>query len=78
MKASKKRDGVRELSKVVAEKTRQLREAAGLSQSDLAGACGWHQPRVAAIERGGVNHTLSTINRLATALNVEASELLTA
>ncbi len=56
--------------------TNRLRNAAGMSQSDLARAAGTTQPAISKIERGEANLRLSTVARLAHALGVEASALL--
>lgn len=56
--------------------TNRLRNAAGMSQSELARAAGTTQPAISKIERGEANLRLTTVARLAAALGVEASELL--
>jgi transcriptional regulator with XRE-family HTH domain len=50
---------------------RQLREAAGLTQAELAFAAGTSQPTVAAYEAGRKSPTLRTLRRLAHAAGVE-------
>lgn len=55
---------------------RDYRGQRGLSQAQLAKAIGVSQPRIAEIERGEANPRLSTIAKLAKALDVPVSELL--
>lgn len=56
--------------------TNRLRNAAGMSQGELARAAGTTQPAISKIERGEANLRLTTVARLSAALGVEASELL--
>ena len=53
-----------------------LRTERGMTQAALAKAVGIAQPRIAEIERGEANPRLSTIGRLARALDTTVSELL--
>ncbi|PZF81128.1 helix-turn-helix domain-containing protein [Jiangella anatolica] len=55
---------------------RAARERRGLSQEDLADLAGLHRTYVGAVERGERNVTLTTVARLALALDVAAPELL--
>jgi transcriptional regulator with XRE-family HTH domain len=55
---------------------RELRNARGLSQEDLAHLANLHRTYVGSIERGERNVALINIHRLAAALNVPAHELL--
>jgi len=54
---------------------RQLREARGLSQEELARASGLHPTYISGIERGLRNPTWLSIGRLCRALDVKVSEL---
>lgn len=54
----------------VGEKVRDAREAAGLSQRDLAARMGTSQAAVARLEAGGVGATLTTLQKVATALDL--------
>lgn len=58
------------------KRLRDVREAEGISQETLAANAGLHRTYVGLIERGERNVTLRTIERLATALDVEMSELM--
>ena len=57
----------------VAEQVRDAREAAGLSQRALASRMGTSQAAIARLEAGGVGSTLTTLQRVATALQLEVS-----
>jgi ribosome-binding protein aMBF1 (putative translation factor) len=52
----------------VGEQIRDAREAAGLSQRDLAKKMGTSQAAIARLEAGGVGATLTTLHRVAVAL----------
>ena len=52
---------------------RQAREAAGLSQRELARRMGTSQSAVVRLEGGGVGATLTTLQRVATALGLEVN-----
>lgn len=54
----------------VGDKVREAREAAGLSQRELASRMTTSQAAVARLEAGGVGATLTTLQRVATALNL--------
>jgi HTH-type transcriptional regulator / antitoxin HipB len=53
------------------EQVREEREAAGLTQAELAAAVGTSQPAIARLEAGGVSPTLDTLSRVAEALGLE-------
>ncbi len=54
---------------------RQLRHGAGLRQEDLAHRAGIHFTTLRRIETGKADPTLSTVRRLAEALDVNLAEL---
>lgn len=60
----------------VGEQVRDAREAAGLTQRELASRMGTSQAAIARLEAGGVSATLTTLQRVATALNLEVAVLL--
>lgn len=57
----------------VGDRVRHAREAAGLSQRELASRMATSQAAVARLEAGGVGATLTTLQRVATALGLELS-----
>jgi transcriptional regulator with XRE-family HTH domain len=59
----------------VASNLRRLREAAGLSQEDLAIKAGFHRTYVSQIERAVNNATIDNICRLAEFLGIDVHEL---
>lgn len=61
---------------VVARNVRTMREAAGLSQEELAHAARVHTTYLSGVENGHRNPTLDVIERLANALAVEPASLL--
>ena len=54
----------------VGERVRDAREAAGLSQRELAARMGTSQAAVARLEAGGTGATLTTLQKVATALGL--------
>lgn len=62
--------------RVLGERVRALRQAAAMSQRDLAEAAGLDPKYFGRIERGGPNVTLATLARIADVLGVEPHELL--
>jgi ribosome-binding protein aMBF1 (putative translation factor) len=61
------------LAAEVGERVREAREAAGLSQRELARRMGTSQAAVDRLEAGGVGATLTTLQRVATALGLEVN-----
>lgn len=61
---------------ILAENLRSLRRSQNLSQDDLAVKCGLHRTYIGSVERCERNVTLSTLEMLAAALGVSASELI--
>ena len=55
----------------VGEKVREAREAAGLSQRELAVRMSTSQAAVARLEAGGTSATLTTLQKAAAALGLE-------
>lgn len=54
---------------------RRARQAAGISQEELAERCELHRTEVSLLERGGREPRLGTMIKLATALGTTAEEL---
>lgn len=55
---------------------RELRQAAGLTQAQLADKCGLHRTFVGSVERGERNVALLSLRRIAQALRTTPAELL--
>lgn len=66
----------KELTGILSENLRFLRNQKGLSQEQLAELCGIHRTYVGSIERGERNVTLSSLERFAAALKVSVPKLL--
>lgn len=62
-----------QLAVEVGERIHAAREAAGLSQRELARRMGTSQSAIDRLESGGVGATLTTLQRVATALGLEVS-----
>jgi transcriptional regulator with XRE-family HTH domain len=56
---------------------RRARQAAGVSQEELAERCELHRTEVSLLERGGREPRLGTLIKLATALGTTAEDLCT-
>lgn len=57
-----------QLRRILADNVRTYRAKHGLSQEELADACGMHRTYIGSVERCERNVTLSTLEALATAL----------
>ena len=62
--------------KILGARIRELRQAAGISQTELAERAGLHHTYVGGVERGERNVCLLNIARIARALKVRPAELL--
>ena len=62
---------------VVGERLRDIRTALGLSQEEVAHLADIHPTNYGKIERGRANPSLTTVIRIATALDTDAGELIT-
>jgi type II restriction enzyme len=65
------------LRAVLAENVKTFRKEKGISQEDLAELCGLHRTYIGSVERHERNVTLSTLEVLASTLDVTVPELLT-
>jgi ribosome-binding protein aMBF1 (putative translation factor) len=66
-----------ELRRILSHNIRTLRRQKGLSQEELSHLCGLHRTYIGSIERAERNATLSTLDTLASTLNVSVADLLT-
>lgn len=60
----------------LARNLRKLRQEAGLSQEAFADQAGIHRTYISDLERGARNPTITVVDKLATALGVNAGRLL--
>jgi transcriptional regulator with XRE-family HTH domain len=65
-----------QIKKAFGARVRSIRAQKGLSQEDLALACGLDRTYIGGVERGERNISLINIHRIAEALGVPAKELL--
>lgn len=59
----------------VGKQIQKLRELKGISQQDLAAKCNFEKSNMSRLEAGRVNPTLSTLEKIANALDVPFIEL---
>lgn len=59
----------------VGKRIQELREAKGISQQDLAAKCNFEKSNMSRLEAGRVNPTLSTLEKVALALEVKITEI---
>jgi transcriptional regulator with XRE-family HTH domain len=64
------------LRELFASNVRVIRQQRGLSQEALASLAGLHRTYMGAVERGERNVSIDNIERIASALNLEAFKLL--
>lgn len=62
---------------IVGERLREIRTGLGLSQEEVAHLADIHPTNYGKIERGRANPSLTTVVRIATALDRDAGELIT-
>ncbi|MDL2403161.1 helix-turn-helix domain-containing protein [Rhizobium mayense] len=65
-----------EIREVFARNLKAARQAKGLSQEELAFRAGIDRTYISSLERSVYNASIDVVDRLATVLDVEASELL--
>jgi transcriptional regulator with XRE-family HTH domain len=70
------KDNHAQLLFAVAFVLRQRREALLITQSELARLCGLHRSYIAGVERGARNIAIQNVSRLASALDMAASKVL--
>lgn len=61
----------------VGKQIQKLRESKGISQQDLAAKCNFEKSNMSRLEAGRVNPTLSTLEKVANALEVKIAEIVT-
>ena len=63
-------------SYLIANNLKEIREAKGLSQEKLAALAGVHRTYISMIERCQKNVTVSCLDKIASALNIDIIDLL--
>jgi len=64
-----------ELSKILGDRIRKLREERNISQQNLAELCNVEKSNMARIEAGRTNPTLHTMYKISSALKITLAEL---
>jgi ribosome-binding protein aMBF1 (putative translation factor) len=62
---------------IVGKQIQKIRESKSISQQDLAAKCNFEKSNMSRLEAGRVNPTLSTLEKVANALDVTLAELFT-
>lgn len=62
---------------IVGKNIQKIRESKGISQQELAAKCNFEKSNMSRLEAGRVNPTLSTLEKVAKALDVSLAELFT-
>lgn len=65
----------KQLQESIGERIRNLREAKGISQQDLAAACDIEKSNFSRLESGGTNPTIYTLQKISYNLNIDLKEL---
>ena len=60
---------------IVGKQIQKIRESKSISQQDLAAKCNFEKSNMSRLEAGRVNPTLSTLGKVANALDVTLAEL---
>jgi transcriptional regulator with XRE-family HTH domain len=62
---------------IVGKNIQKIRESKDISQQELAAKCNFEKSNMSRLEAGRVNPTLSTLEKVAKALDVSLAELFT-
>ena len=65
------------LQLIVGKNIQRIRESKGISQQELAAKCNFEKSNMSRLEAGRVNPTLSTLEKVAKALDISLAELFT-
>ena len=65
----------KELYKMIGLRIKLLRNEHGITQQVLAAKCNFEKSNMSRIEAGNINSTISTLNKIAIALEVPIKEL---
>jgi transcriptional regulator with XRE-family HTH domain len=61
----------------IGKKIKEIRELKGISQQDLAAKCNFEKSNMSRLEAGKVNSTISTLQKVSNALEIDIVELFT-
>lgn len=61
----------------IGKKIKEIRESKGISQQVLAAKCNFEKSNMSRLEAGKVNSTISTLQKVSNALEVDIVELFT-
>jgi len=64
-----------QILKKIGFRIKEIREAKGISQQDLASNCNFEKANMSRIEAGRTNFTISTLYKISQALEITISEL---
>ncbi|BBE17855.1 hypothetical protein AQPE_2014 [Aquipluma nitroreducens] len=64
-----------QILKKIGSRIKEIREAKGVSQQDLASICNFEKANMSRIEAGRTNFTISTLYKISHALEITISEL---
>ena len=67
---------MKNINRQLGERLRHLRQERGFTQEGLAEACGVHRAHLGEIERGEVDVTVTTLQRISYGLEISVSSLL--
>lgn len=65
-----------DLQKIIGDRIRIYRKAAGMSQNELAEKVGMHYAYIGQVERGEKNMTIKTLCRISEALEIPPEKLI--
>ena len=64
-----------DIAKIIGQRIRNYRTQKGLSQEKLAELAGCHPTYIGQLERGEINATLESVEKIASAMDISLSEL---
>lgn len=65
-----------ELQEKIGQRIKELREAKGVSQQELASLCDFEKSNMSRLEAGGTNPTIYTLLKISKALSVQLSDII--
>lgn len=65
-----------ELQEKIGQRIKELREAKGISQQELASLCDFEKSNMSRLEAGGTNPTIYTLFKISKALSVKLLDII--